>query len=66
MNQIPHKHAGKPDIEVNQTTPHRFWQHPLFNLIIYLLLVLASFNLWQEVGQAKNGWRYPTAHSSNM
>lgn len=53
MNKTPFRQTDKPDIEVNQTTRHRFWQHPLFNLIIYLLFVLASFNLWQGVEEAR-------------
>ncbi len=38
---------NKPDIEINKTTQHKFWQRPDFNLIVYLVLMTLSFYLWQ-------------------
>jgi len=38
---------NKPDIEINKTTQHKFWQRPDFNLILYLVLMTFSFYLWQ-------------------
>ncbi len=46
---------NKPDIEINKTTQHKFWQRPDFNLILYLILMTFSFYLWQGYtsGQTK-------------
>ena len=44
----------KSDIEINKRTEPRFWQRPDFNLIIYLLLMLVSFYLWQGYREGRN------------
>lgn len=43
----------KPDIEINRSAkPRKLWQRPDFNLILYLLFLLASLYFWQGVRQA--------------
>ncbi|MEZ5504197.1 MAG: ATP-dependent metallopeptidase FtsH/Yme1/Tma family protein [Halioglobus sp.] len=39
---------AKPEIEINKTTRTKFWQRPDFNLTLYVLVMLASFYLWQN------------------
>jgi len=38
---------GKPDIEINKTTEHKYWQRPQFTLLVYALFMVASLYLWQ-------------------
>ena len=44
----------KPDIEINKRTKTRFWQRPDFNLIVYVLLMLFSFYLWQGYKESRD------------
>ncbi len=45
---------NKPEIEINKSTPPRkFWQSPNFTLLMYLLFILLSFQLWQGYEQAR-------------
>jgi len=44
----------KPEIEINKTTQHKFWQRPDFILMVYLVVMLASFYLWQGYTQGHN------------
>ncbi len=40
------KGGAGPEIEINRTTRQKFWQRPDFNLMLYLLFLLASLWLW--------------------
>jgi len=44
----------KPEIEINKTTQHKFWQRPDFNLIVYVVVMLVSFYLWQGYTQGRD------------
>jgi len=44
----------KPDIEINKTVEQKFWQRPDFNLMVYLLVMLVSFYLWQGYTQTRS------------
>lgn len=44
----------KPDIEINKRSQPKFWQRPDFNLVIYLLIMFASFYIWQAYTQGRN------------
>jgi len=44
----------KPDIEINKTTRTKFWQRPDFNMLLYVLMMLASFYLWQAYEQGRS------------
>ena len=44
----------KPEIEINKTTQHKLWQQPNFNLILYVVVMLVSFYLWQGYTQDRN------------
>jgi len=37
----------KPDIEINKSTEHKYWQRPEFTLLLYAVFVFASFYFWQ-------------------
>jgi len=43
---------NEPDIEINKSSRQRYWQHPYFNLILYLLFIFASFHVWQRIERA--------------
>ncbi len=43
----------KPQIEINKSTRQKFWQSPNFTLLMYLLFILFSFQLWQGYQQTK-------------
>ncbi|HED19690.1 MAG TPA: ATP-dependent metallopeptidase FtsH/Yme1/Tma family protein, partial [Gammaproteobacteria bacterium] len=45
--------GDKPRIEINKTTRQKFWQNPGFTLIIYLLFIFLSFQMWQGYKEAK-------------
>jgi len=45
--------GDKPKIEINKSTNQKFWQNPNFNLIMYLLFIFFSFQLWQGYEEAK-------------
>jgi len=38
---------NKPDIEINKSTEHKYWQRPQFTVLLYVLFMLVSFYLWQ-------------------
>ena len=38
---------SKPDIEINKSTEHKYWQRPEFTLLVYALFVFASLYFWQ-------------------
>ncbi len=46
----------KPDMEINKSAASKpkFWQRMDFNLLLYILLMWASFYLWQGYDKAKN------------
>ena len=48
-------HSGddKPRIEINKSSKTPFWQTPQFNLILYLLFILLSFQFWESSQEAK-------------
>ena len=56
----PNNFAGgdkKPDIEINKPPgagEQKFWQRPDFTLIVYVLLMVASFYFWQNYQQVKS------------
>jgi hypothetical protein len=43
----------KPQIEINKSTRQKFWQNPNFTLLLYLLFILLSFQVWQGYQQAR-------------
>jgi cell division protease FtsH len=43
----------EPEIEINKTSRQRFWQHPQFTLIAYLIFIIISFQFWREAAEAK-------------
>ncbi|HEB97205.1 MAG TPA: ATP-dependent metallopeptidase FtsH/Yme1/Tma family protein [Sedimenticola thiotaurini] len=45
--------GDKPKIEINRSTPRKFWQSPNFTLIMYLLFIFFSFQVWQGYQEAK-------------
>ncbi|GMQ88822.1 MAG: ATP-dependent zinc metalloprotease FtsH [Gammaproteobacteria bacterium] len=45
--------GDKPRIEINKTTKRKFWQNTNFTLIIYLLFIFLSFQMWQGYREAK-------------
>ncbi len=45
--------GDKPKIEINRSTPQKFWQSPNFTLIMYLLFIFFSFQVWQGYQEAK-------------
>jgi len=45
--------GDKPRIEINKTTRQKFWQNPGFTLVIYLLFIFFSFQMWQSYKEAK-------------
>ncbi|RMF94927.1 MAG: ATP-dependent metallopeptidase FtsH/Yme1/Tma family protein, partial [Gammaproteobacteria bacterium] len=47
--QFRARHDDEPDIEINHSSKRSFWQHPQFNLILYLLFVVVSFHIWQRM-----------------
>ena len=47
------KPDGKPTIEINRSTKRPLWQHPNFTLLLYLLFILFSFQLYQGYQTAK-------------
>ncbi len=44
---------NRPKIEINKSTKPRFWQSPNFTLIMYLLFIFFSFQLWQGYQETK-------------
>jgi cell division protease FtsH len=44
---------NKPEIEINKTTKRKFWQNTNFTLIMYLLFIFFSFQVWQDYQEAK-------------
>ncbi|HHH38976.1 MAG TPA: ATP-dependent metallopeptidase FtsH/Yme1/Tma family protein [Sedimenticola sp.] len=45
--------SEKPKIEINKSSSQKFWQTPNFTLIMYLLFIFFSFQVWQGYQQAK-------------
>ncbi len=45
--------GDKPRIEINRTSRQKFWQNPGFTLIIYLLFIFLSFQMWQGYQETK-------------
>ncbi len=43
----------KPKIEINKTSNPKFWQNPNFTLIMYLLFIFFSFQVWQGYQEVK-------------
>jgi len=41
----------EPDIEINKPGERKLWQRPQFTFWSYLLFIIASFYLWQSVGE---------------
>jgi cell division protease FtsH len=44
---------NKPQIEINKTTKRKFWQNTNFTLIMYLLFIFFSFQVWQDYQEVK-------------
>ncbi|MGV6817749.1 MAG: ATP-dependent zinc metalloprotease FtsH [Thiotrichales bacterium] len=53
MNKTEFKANKKPDIEVNKTSKESFWQNPIFNLLLYLIFIYASFHFWQQIQETR-------------
>jgi len=53
VNKSDYSDKDRPDIEVNKTSKQPFWQHPQFNLILYLIFIFASFHFWQQLQETK-------------
>jgi cell division protease FtsH len=53
VNKSDYSDKAGPDIEVNKTSKQPFWQHPQFNLILYLVFIFASFHFWQQLQETK-------------
>jgi len=45
--------GDKPKLEINKTTHPKFWQNSNFTLIMYLLFIFFSFQVWQGYQEAK-------------
>jgi cell division protease FtsH len=45
---------GEPDIEINKTSKQPFWQHPQFNVLLYLLFIFLSFQFWQKHAETQS------------
>ncbi len=45
--------GDKPKIEINKSTNQKFWQNPNFTLVMYLLFIFFSFQVWQGYEEAK-------------
>ncbi|HFD87586.1 MAG TPA: ATP-dependent metallopeptidase FtsH/Yme1/Tma family protein, partial [Gammaproteobacteria bacterium] len=45
--------SKEPEIELNNTTKHSFWQSPQFNFILYLLFIFGSYLFFQQMEETK-------------
>jgi len=45
--------GDKPKLEINKTTRQKFWHSPNFTLIMYLLFIMFSFQIWQGYQEVK-------------
>ncbi len=48
-----HSGTNKPRIEINKTSKTPFWQSPQFNLILYLVFILLSFQWWAQLSHER-------------
>ncbi len=53
MNAKNRNQGHEPDLELNRTTKPSFWQNPWFNLILYLLFVVISFQYWTQAQETR-------------
>ena len=53
MKKINYSGKNQPEIEINKTSRESFWQNPQFNFILYLLFILISFNVWQQMQETQ-------------
>ncbi len=44
MNKSDYSQNDGPDTELNKIRKQPFWQHPQFNLILYLIFIFLSFH----------------------
>ncbi|MCB1748266.1 MAG: ATP-dependent metallopeptidase FtsH/Yme1/Tma family protein [Gammaproteobacteria bacterium] len=54
MKATRHRDAHhEPDIEINKTSRHHFWQQPQFTLLLYLVFIVISAQFWREAAEAR-------------